>query len=43
MFQVSIALAAVAAIERQKAIWLVGLMISVLGILCFLDGFSLFF
>src|SRR5262245_6918448 len=43
MFQVSIALAAVAALSRQKAIWLVGLMISLLGIVYFLDGFWLFF
>ena len=43
MFQVSIALAAVAALSRQKAIWLVGLMISILGIVYFLDGFWLFF
>ena len=43
MFQVSIALAAVAALSRQKAIWLVGLMISMIGIVYFLDGFWLFF
>ena len=43
MFQVSIALAAVAALSREKAIWLVGLMISILGIVYFLDGFWLFF
>ena len=43
MFQVSIALAAVAALSRQKAIWLVGLMISMMGIVYFLDGFWLFF
>jgi Domain of unknown function (DUF4337) len=43
MFQVSIALAAVAALSRQKAMWLVGLMISGLGIVYFLDGFWLFF
>ena len=43
MFQVSIALAAVAALSRQKAMWLVGLMISGLGIAYFLDGFWLFF
>jgi|SRR5262245_13972281 len=42
MFQVSIALAAVAALSRQKAIWLVGLMISVMGVVYFLDGFWLF-
>jgi Domain of unknown function (DUF4337) len=43
MFQVSIALAAVAALSRQKPIWLVGLAISMLGIVYFLDGFWLFF
>ena len=43
MFQVSIALAAVAALSRQKAIWLVGLMISIIGIVYFVDGFWLFF
>jgi hypothetical protein len=43
MFQVSIALAAVAALSRQKAIWLVGLLISALGVLYFVDGFWLFF
>ena len=43
MFQVSIALAAVAALSRQKAMWLVGLVISMLGIVYFLDGFWLFF
>jgi len=43
MFQISIALAAVAALSRQKAVWLVGLMISMLGLLYFVDGFRLFF
>jgi len=43
MFQVSIALAAVAALSRQKSMWLVGLMISGLGIVYLLDGFWLFF
>src|SRR5215470_6375179 len=43
MFQVSIALAAVAALSRQQAMWLVGLVISMLGIVYFLDGFWLFF
>jgi len=43
MFQVSIALAAVAALSRQKAMWLVGLAISMIGIVYFLDGFWLFF
>jgi len=43
MFQISIALAAVAALSRQKAVWLVGLAISLLGLLYFVDGFRLFF
>jgi Domain of unknown function (DUF4337) len=43
MFQVSIALAAVAALSRQKIIWLVGLAISVLGITFFVNGFVLLF
>jgi glucan-binding YG repeat protein len=43
MFQISIALSAVAALSRQKMVWLAGLMISVLGLLYFVDGFWLFF
>jgi hypothetical protein len=43
MFQVSIALAAVAALSRQKIIWLVGLAISLMGIAFFLNGFLLLF
>jgi len=43
MFQISIALAAVAALSRQKAVWLMGLAISLLGLLYFVDGFRLFF
>ena len=43
MFQVSIALAAVAALSRQKIVWLVGLMISALGLAYFLNGFILLF
>ena len=43
MFQVSIALAAVAALSRQKIIWLVGLAISVMGIAFFVNGFVLLF
>jgi Domain of unknown function (DUF4337) len=43
MFQVSIALAAVAALSRQKIIWLVGLAISLMGITFFLNGFLLLF
>ena len=40
MFHVSIALAAVAALSRQKIVWLVGLMISALGLAYFLNGSS---
>jgi type IV secretory pathway component VirB8 len=43
LFQVSIALAAVAALSRQKIVWLVGLMISVLGLAYFVNGFLLLF
>ncbi len=43
MFQISIALSAVAALSRQKTVWLAGLMISVLGLMYFVDGFWLFF
>jgi uncharacterized protein DUF4337 len=43
LFQVSIALAAVAALGRQKIVWFVGLTISALGLAYFLDGFFLFF
>lgn len=43
MFQVSIALSAVAALSRQKIVWIFGLVISGLGMLYFIDGFRLFF
>jgi hypothetical protein len=43
MFQVSIALAAVAALSRQKVLWFGGLFIGTLGLVFFIDGFSLFF
>ena len=43
MFQISIALAAVAALSRQKMVWFAGLLIGVLGFIYFADGFSLFF
>lgn len=43
MFQVSIALAAVAALSRQKMVWLVGLAISLLGLAFFANGFLLMF
>jgi hypothetical protein len=36
-------LAAVAALSRQKIVWLVGLMISALGLAYFLNGFFLLF
>jgi uncharacterized protein DUF4337 len=43
LFQVSIALAAVAALSRQKMVWLAGLMISLLGLAYFVNGFLLLF
>ena len=43
MFQISIALAAVAALSRQKMVWFVGLTIGVLGLIYFVDGFWLYF
>jgi hypothetical protein len=43
MFQVSIALSAIAALSRQKIVWIVGLGISLLGLLYFIDGFRLYF
>jgi hypothetical protein len=42
MFQISIALAAVAALSRQKFVWVVGLFVSAVGLVYFLDGFLLF-
>jgi hypothetical protein len=42
MFQISIALAAVAALSRQKIVWIFGLLVSVIGVVYFLDGFFLF-
>ena len=43
LFQVSIALAAVAVLGRQKTVWFVGLTISVVGLAYFVDGFLLLF
>ena len=43
MFQVSIALAAVGALSRQKAVWFVGLVVAAAGFVYFVDGFRLFF
>jgi len=42
MFQIDIALSAVAALSRQRTVWSAALMISVLGLVYFLDGFWLF-
>ena len=42
MFQISIALAAVAALSRQKIVWIFGLLVSAIGVVYFLDGFFLF-
>ena len=43
MFQISIALAAVAALSRQKSVWYTGLIVAVMGFIYFIDGFRLFF
>ena len=43
MFQISIALAAVSALSRQKGVWFVGLAVAAAGCVYFLDGFRLFF
>jgi hypothetical protein len=43
MFQISIALAAVAALSRQKLVWYAGLIVAVMGFIYFVDGFRLFF
>jgi hypothetical protein len=43
MFQISIALSAVAALSRQKPVWFIGLLVSVLGLVYFMDGFRLYF
>jgi hypothetical protein len=43
MFQVGIALSAIAALSRQKLVWIVGLGIGLLGLLYFIDGFRLYF
>src|SRR5205807_2282093 len=43
MFQISIALAAIAALSRQKFVWFSGLFDAVIGFVYFADGFRLFF
>ena len=43
MFQISIALAAVAALSRQKPVWYAGLVVAFLGLLYFANGFWLYF
>jgi hypothetical protein len=43
MFQISIALAAVAALSRQKPVWYAGLVVALAGCIYFIDGFRLFF
>jgi hypothetical protein len=43
MFQISIALAAVGALSRQKAVWYAGLLVAGMGLIYFVDGFRLFF
>jgi len=43
MFQISIALAAVAALSKQKGVWFAGLVVAAAGLIYFVDGFRLFF
>ena len=43
MFQISIALAAVAALSKQKGVWFGGLVVAAAGLIYFVDGFRLFF
>ena len=43
MFQISIALAAVSALSRQKSVWYTGLLVGLIGLLYFADGFRLYF
>ena len=43
MFQISIALSAIAALSRQKTAWYAGILISLIALLYFADGFWLFF
>ena len=43
MFQISIALAAVAALSKQKGVWFAGLVVAAAGLIYFADGFRLFF
>jgi Domain of unknown function (DUF4337) len=43
MFQISIALAAIAALIRHKLVWYTGLVVAVVGLIYFIDGFRLFF
>jgi len=43
MFQISIALAAVAALSKQKGVWFAGLIVAAAGLIYFVDGFRLFF
>jgi len=43
MFQISIALAAVAALSKQKGVWFLGLLVAAAGLVYFIDGFRLFF
>ena len=43
MFQISIALAAIAALSRQRGVWFAGLVVAAVGLVYFVDGFRLFF
>ncbi len=43
MFQISIALAAVAVLSKQKGVWFLGLFVAAAGLIYFIDGFRMFF
>jgi len=43
MFQIAIALSAIAALSRQRNVWFLGLALSLLGLVYFADGLWLFF
>ncbi|MFI5305202.1 MAG: DUF4337 domain-containing protein, partial [Nitrospiria bacterium] len=42
MFQVAIALSSVAAMTKRKELWILGILLSLLGVFYFFDGFFLF-
>ena len=40
LFQIAIALSAIAALTRRKALWMVGLAASLVGVALFVHGFA---